>query len=399
MTILYLHQYFNTPSMPGSTRSYEFAQRLVARGDVVHMVTSNWQGKSNSSFSIEKGINVYWAPLRYSNKMNFTYRIITFFRYLWFVYIIGKKLNYDLIIASSTPLTIAIPALWFKKIKKAKLVLEIRDLWPQLPIAIGALKSPILIKLAKLLATKAYSNSDKIIALSTGMELELKKIISSNKVSVVTNISDIKRFNISSNMGINFRKSISISNDTPLIVYSGSFGRINGLSYIVQIAKEMRMINKHVKFLLVGDGYEKEKIISEAKSYGLLNDSIIIMDYLPKEQMPNVLSAATITTSFFINIPEMEHNSANKFFDGLAAERPIIINYGGWQAELLQKYKAGIIIPHNNPKQAANMLNKLLIDSNMLENMSKASKNLALQFSLNTNYQKFEKVIDDAYKS
>ncbi len=399
MTILYLHQYFNTPSMPGSTRSYEFARRLVSRGDVVHMITSNWQGKSKSSFSIEKGINVYWAPLRYSNKMNFTFRIFAFIKYLWFVFTISRRLKFDLIIASSTPLTVVIPAIWLKKIKNVKLVLEIRDLWPQLPIAIGALKSSLIIKLSRLLELKAYFLSDKIIALSTGMELELKANTSIDKVSVITNISDIDRFNVDPEMGINFRRSIPISNDSPLIVYTGSFGRINGLSYLIEIAKEMKLINNYVKFLLVGDGHEKEKIIKQAKGYQLLNDNVIIMNYLPKEQMPNVLSAATITTSFFINLPEMENNSANKFFDGLAAKRPVIINYGGWQAKLLNKYKAGLVIPKNEPKKAAKILNDLLINKNMLEKMRKASSDLALQFDVITNYEKFKKVIDDAYQS
>ena len=71
MKILYIHQYFNSPSMPGSTRSYEFAKRLVARGDTVYMVTTNWQGRSNSSFSMVEGIHVFWAPLFYIIKMSY----------------------------------------------------------------------------------------------------------------------------------------------------------------------------------------------------------------------------------------------------------------------------------------------------------------------------------------
>ena len=103
MKILYIHQYFNTPHMPGSTRSYEFAKRLVKRGDTVYMVTANWQGQSKVSFSKESGIDVYWAPIRYTNKMNFISKIFSYIGYLWYVIILGQKLEYDLIIASSTP--------------------------------------------------------------------------------------------------------------------------------------------------------------------------------------------------------------------------------------------------------------------------------------------------------
>ena len=180
--------------MPGSTRSFEFAKRLVQRGDTVYMVTANWQGQSKGSFSKEWGINVYWAPIRYANKMNFIARIFSYISYIGYVMIIGKKLKFDLIIASSTPLTVAIPALWFKRLKGKKIVFEVRDLWPQLPVAIGALKSSILIKVAKLLERKTYENSEQVIVLSTGMQSELKGMIPEHKLSVVTNLSDLDKF-------------------------------------------------------------------------------------------------------------------------------------------------------------------------------------------------------------
>ena len=396
MNILYLHQYFNTPSMPGSTRSYEFAKRLVARGDTVHMVTTNWQGKSKLSFTNESGINVYWAPIPYANKMNFLRRIWAYLGYVWFSFIIGHKLNYDLIIASSTPLTIAIPALWLKRAKRAKMIFEVRDLWPQLPIAIGALKSPIMIKIAQFLEKKAYAGSEKVIALSIGMNSVLKEMVPSNKISVVTNLSDRKNFKVSDQKGINFRKNYPGISNHPLIVYTGVFGRVNGVIYLVEIAKEIQKINPNVRFLLTGDGFEGEKIKKQSIKYNLLNKILFMERYLPKNEMPDLLSAATITTSFFIDLPEMGHNSANKFFDGLAAGKPIMINYGGWQADLLKESGAGFIIPQNNSSQAAKILNDVLTNDETLNQMKKASRQLSHQFDVNTNFQKFETVIDSA---
>ena len=396
MNILYLHQYFNTPSIPGSTRSYEFAKRLVARGDTVHMVTTNWQGKSKLSFTNESGINVYWAPIPYANKMNFLRRIWAYLGYVWFSFIIGHKLNYDLIIASSTPLTIAIPALWLKRAKRAKMIFEVRDLWPQLPIAIGALKSPIMIKIAQFLEKKAYAGSEKVIALSIGMNSVLKERVPSNKISVVTNLSDRKNFKVSDQKGINFRKNYPGISNHPLIVYTGVFGRVNGVIYLVEIAKEIQKINPNVRFLLTGDGFEGEKIKKQSIKYNLLNKILFMERYLPKNEMPDLLSAATITTSFFIDLPEMGHNSANKFFDGLAAGKPIMINYGGWQADLLKESGAGFIIPQNNSSQAAKILNDVLTNDETLNQMKKASRQLSHQFDVNTNFQKFETVIDSA---
>ncbi len=385
--------------MPGSTRSYEFAKRLVARGNTVHMVTTNWQGKSKLSFTIESGIKVYWAPILYANKMNFLERIWAYLGYIWFTFIIGHKLNYDLIIASSTPLTVAIPALWLKRVKRAKMIFEVRDLWPQLPIAIGAIKSPIMIKIAQFLEKKAYAGSDQIIALSTGMRSVLKNKVPNHKISVVTNLSDNELLNVSDQKGIYFRKNYPGISNHPLIVYTGAFGRVNGVIYLVEIAGEIKKINPNIRFLLAGDGFEKEKMVKRAKELELLNNTLFIKDYLPKDQMPELLSASTITTSFFIDLKEMESNSANKFFDGLAAGKPIMINYGGWQADLLKESGAGFIIPQNNSSQAAKIINNVLTNDETLNQMKKASRQLSHQFDVNTNFRKFETVIDNAFNA
>ena len=77
MKILYLHQYFNTPDMPGSTRSYEFAKALSKKGNTVSVVTSDWQN-CKKTVHVD-GINVYSAPIYYSNKMNFFSKVFSFF--------------------------------------------------------------------------------------------------------------------------------------------------------------------------------------------------------------------------------------------------------------------------------------------------------------------------------
>ena len=380
--------------MPGSTRSYEFAKRLVERGDTVYMITSDWQGKSNCSYTLVDGINVFWAPIRYSNKMSYFKRLFIFTKFLFYVFTIGQKLKYDLIIASSTPLVISLPALFFKKIKGVKMIFEIRDLWPQLPIAIGAIKSKIIIKSLRLLEKITYNQSNHIICLSPGMKTELTSIISERKVSIVTNFSDIDGFETHNKSFDLFYSSIGLK-DNPLILYTGSFGRINGVIYLVEIANILKLINPKINFLVVGDGYEKDKIINRSKEYDIFNKTFYCIDYIPKKQMPGLLSRATITTSIFKNISAMTNNSANKFFDGLAAGKPIMINYNGWQADLLNKTGAGFIIPPNDPKSAARRIDDIIKSKSRLDKMSNESKKLSYKFDLESNYKKFEQVIDD----
>ena len=397
MKILYIHQYFNTPTMHGSTRSYEFAKRLVAKGNTVYMITTDWQGTSNKYYSLIEGIHVYSAPIKYSNKTSYFNRLFIFFNFVLYAFYMGCKLKYDLIIASSTPLTVGLPAILLKRLKNVKMIFEVRDLWPQLPIAIGAIKSRILIRVAKWFEKIIYKNSNHIICLSSGMESELNLKLPSSKITVVTNLSDIDKFQNNKQIGYLNKKIPSIEKN-PIILYSGVFGRINGVDYLVEIANQMKIINSNISFLLVGDGYAKDQIINKSKKYEILNKNLFYLDYLSKNEMPKLLSCATIVTSLFIDIPEMVNNSANKFFDGLAAGKPIMINYGGWQKELLVNSGAGFVIPKRDAKLAAKQINNIINNKTILKNMSISSIRNARKFDIKNNYEKFERVIKNVYQ-
>ena len=398
MKIIYIHQYFNTPNMPGSTRSYEFAKSLIAEGAKVHMITSNWQNKSNENYSMLEGINIYWAPIKYSNEMGFFNRIKAFLSFVLFVFKVGYKIECDIVIASSTPLTVGVPALFFKIFKKVKLIFEVRDLWPQLPIATGDLKSKILISFSKYLERKIYYYSDEIIVLSDGMKTEIEKVISlKDKINVITNLCDNNNFRINPKFGIDFRRQYLDIKDEPLIVYAGAFGKINNAIYLIEIANESLQQNSKLKFLLVGGGFQKKAILQKATALGLLNKNVFLKDYLPKNKLPNVLSAATIVSSIFNNVIEMENNSANKFFDGLAAGKPIMINYGGWQSDLLKKTGAGFIIPNNNPKEASDIINDLINNQKSINSMKANSKKLSESFTITLNCKKFINIVKKVY--
>lgn len=396
MKILYIHQYFNTPDMPGSTRSYEFAKRLVSNGDTVYIITSNWQKKSNSFYSLEDGIKVYWGSMEYSNKMSFFRRISSFIAFIFYVFKIGLKLDYELIIASSTPLTVGIPALILKKIKKTKFLFEVRDVWPQIPIALGVIRSKAVIFLMKKLEKKIYSESDSIIALSDGMKREIEKSSpKSKKVNVVTNLCDINSFSLSEQVGINYKRNFLNINNEPIITYAGAFGRINNAAYLVDIAYEARSLDKKINFILAGNGFQRDLIKKRAEKLRVLNKNLFLFDYLPKKELPIFLSASTIISSLFIDLPEMENNSANKFFDGLAAGKPIMINYGGWQSKLINEHGSGFNIPNNNPKKAIKIISRIIFDKKKINEMSKSSKNLAYSFSIEKNFKTFKKAIDE----
>jgi glycosyltransferase involved in cell wall biosynthesis len=322
--------------------------------------------------------------------MNFYGRILSFIMFSAYAVIQSLKIKSDLVFATSTPLTIAIPALIIKKIRGHPLVFEVRDLWPKIPIAIGELKSTLLIYLSKKLECAVYKASKRIIALSPGMATGIQsKGIPKNRITIIPNAAERKRFSVPRQTGKDFRNKFLWLKNRPLVVYAGSLGKINGVSYLVHIAKTMRSLDPEVRFLIAGNGKEKNEIISLAMATGVYEKTMFFIPPVSKQVLPTLLSAATVCTSVIIPIPELTYNSANKFFDGLAAGRPMIINYGGWQKNILESKGAGFVLPYKNTDQAARMLHSLLDNHKQLKAMERAASRTARQFDIEVLAQKF----------
>ena len=399
MKIIYLHQYFNTNEMPGSTRSFELSKRLVQNGHKVYLITSkrdDYQLQKNG-WTKENGIDVYWTPVSYSNKMGFLRRIFSFLLFSIKSLKVTLSIDADIIYATSTPLTIAIPAIIYSRIKAKPMIFEVRDLWPEIPIAVGALKSPFTRFLALYLEKLAYKNSKKIIALSDGMRSGIiKKGYPANKINVITNLSNTRAYE---EIDKNKDYGIRIHNYYPepldkLVIYTGAFGHVNDVNYLIKIAGAIKNINNKIKFIVAGEGVEQQNIYSTSKELGVLNSSVFIIDPLEKSKIPLLYSKASIVSSLFINLEELWNNSANKFFDGLAAGKPIMINYSGWQRSLLEKYNAGFYVPFDDCLKGAEILNKIVNNNDLSKNMGHAAKKLANKhFAIDAQYPKFEKTL------
>lgn len=369
--------------MFGGTRSYEMAKRLVASGHEVHMITSWTEDTDHIDWFEEnvEGVHTYWYPNSYNNAMSFSDRIKAFLKFAKASSLKASSFkDADIVFATSTPLTIAIPAITASKLLKVPMVFEVRDLWPEIPIAIGALNNPLLKFFAKRLEKLAYTNSSAVVALSPGMkEGVVKTGYSLKKVAVIPNSSDNKEFKHDSHAANSFRASRAWLGDNPLLVYTGTFGKINGVDYMVELAKELKSLNSSIKILLVGDGAEKDAVISNAKSIEVFEDNLFYENQIPKKDIPALLSAATMASALFIDLPEMRANSANKFFDALASGTPVFLNYGGWMHDLVSKHSCGITAWQINIKEAAKQLDEKLHDSDWLNKASISARQLAEQ--------------------
>lgn len=384
LKVIYLHQYFNTPDMSGGTRSYEMARRMVAAGHEVQMVTSvreSSQSEGDWYKTDEAGIQIHWYPVPYSNNMSYAQRIGAFLSFAKAAYKKAIELEADVVFATSTPLTIALPAVPAAGRKKIPMVFEVRDLWPEMPIAMGALNNPILRYFAYRLESWAYKNAAAVVALSPGMKAGVIATgYPSDKVAVIPNSSDNTEFTFNAKAAHEFRVARPWLGDKPLLVYTGTFGKVNGVGYMVDLAKELLAISSDCRILLVGDGAEKENVKQAAFLAGVYERNLFIEDPLPKKDIPALLSAATMASALFIDLPEMRPNSANKFFDALAAGKPILINYGGWMHELIKTHGCGLPMWQNTVASVARKLDLVIHDPQWLEQAGLAARQLAEEY-------------------
>ncbi len=379
MKILYLHQYFNTPSMWGSHRSYEMARRLVDMGHEVQIVTAYLKGDKKSSFNTTiDGINVHWIPVPYSNYMSFNQRIWAFMKFSLYAIPYVVKNKSDLIFATSTPLTICIPALFGKLFARKKFIFEVRDLWPELPIAFGAIKNPLVISIAKLLEKVAYYYADALVALSPGMKDGIiKRGKNPKNIAVIPNLCD---FNLNQKDVPEISSLIKdIDDKRPTIAFAGAFGLINNIEWIVNLGFELEKINSNVQILLIGDGKTKLDIINQIDSKKLVN-RVRIINPVAKKDMPKILNNITMSLITFNDLPEMQNNSANKFFDSLATGKPVIINFGGWINDLVNENNCGIDGWRKEISEVAKVVNQKCNDVEWLELAGKNAYQLGKKY-------------------
>lgn len=358
MRILYLHQYFATPAMSGGTRSYEMARRLVRYGHEVHLITSERSGQGNAwRQTDEAGIQVHWYPVPYVPQMSHAERIRSFFCFAWHAARKAAEISGDVVFATSTPLTIALPAVYAARKQRIPMVFEVRDLWPETPIAMGALRRPWTIAAARYLERFAYRNAVEIVALSPDMQRGIAAHgYPPERIAVIPNASDRDFFTVPASQGEAFRQSQPWLGSRPLVVYTGALGAVNGVEYLARLAAAVATRDAEIRFLVVGSGREEAKVRQTAQELGVLDRNFFLQGTVPKHQIPAILSAADLATSVVINVKALWANSANKIFDGLAAGRPVAINHEGWMAEMIRETGCGLVLPPTDFDAAAEQL-------------------------------------------
>jgi len=383
MKVLYFHQHFSTPKGSTGIRSYEMAKKLIASDHQVIMVCGSYRGGDTglfSSFSKGKrrgfvdGIDVVEFELEYSNTHTFMQRSRLFLSFAFRSIKLVFTEKYDLLFATTTPLTAALPGIFAYWFRRKPFIFEVRDLWPELPREMGVIKNPILLHLMGLLEWVAYKSSTALIGLSPGIKQGIsRKGISNDKIAMIPNGCDIDIFDIQGEAW----QPDKLKNSDFVALYSGTHGIANGLDTIIPIAHSLKIKKRDdIKLVLIGQGQLKQSLIEKAKELEL--DNILFLDPVDKVTLAKLMKRVDIGMQLLSNIPAFYYGtSPNKFFDYISAGLPVINNYPGWVADMIIEKKCGLVIPPDDKEAFTNTLIHLADNRELLFDMGIASKKLA----------------------
>ncbi|WP_158653462.1 glycosyltransferase family 4 protein [Vibrio owensii] len=363
--------------MSGGVRSYEFARRLVRDGHDVILVTSDTKNRFKS-WKVEfiDGIEVHWISVPYDNSYGIFSRLWAFLKFIFLATIHCSKIKCDKIFATSTPLTVAIPAIIMNKIKGTPYLFEVRDVWPEVPIALGVINNKVLKWVAFWLEKVAYKNADSIIALSIDMKKSIISRFPECTVKVIPNAADVNLFDTSKDDD-NEELVASINSIKEkhkfIVFYTGTFGVVNNISYIINLASYS---NGEVGFVIVGNGKERSSLEKMAKDKGVLDSIVYFLGPVIKSELYILHKYGDLACSTVLPIKELYANSANKVFDAFAAGTPILINHGGWISKLIDNTKCGIRLDEEPSKLEFDKLYSYLSDHYSFEQSRSSSRRL-----------------------
>lgn len=384
MKLLYFHQHFTTPAGASGTRSYEFARRLVARGHEVTMVCGSYgTGRTGLSGEFRRGrrsgtvdgIRVIELHLPYSNRHGFLRRSITFLKFAARSVGIALSESYDLLFATSTPLTAAIPGIVARPIRRKPFVFEVRDLWPELPREMGVITNPLVLWSLGVLERMAYRMADHVIGLAPGIVAGIEaRSPAGRKTTLIPNGCDLDLFV----PGQASRRPIpGVADEDFVAVFTGAHGLANGLHAVLDAAGELRKRNQdRIKLVFIGDGMQKQELKDRAASEGLSN--CVFLDPVPKGELAELMRSADVGLMILANVEAFYFGtSPNKFFDYIAGGMPVLCNYPGWVAEMITEWGAGVAVPPDDPAAFAAALVDLAAQPDALQEMGRRARELA----------------------
>jgi len=377
MRILILTQYYPPETGAPQNRLSDLAGRLSRSGHEVTVLTALPNYPRGEIFSEYRGrvlveersddIKIIRTWIYATKQRSFLRRLLNYFSFVASSFALGlwKVGSADIVLVESPPLFLGISGYLLSLCKKARLVFNVSDLWPESAIAMGIVTNPWVIRGSRWLEEFLYKRSALITGQTQGIVDNIRSRFDDKEVALITNGVDVKAFLLSAEAEKKraTRKEFGFENKF-VIGYAGLHGLAQGLETVLHTAFLVRE-HKELLFAFFGDGPEKEKLLQLANQLSLMN--VRFFPSQPTTRMPEIIQAFDLALVPLKRLELFKGALPSKMFEAMAAAVPILVTAEGEARELLSKAQAGISVEAENPEAMARAVLQVFRDEERLK--------------------------------
>lgn len=372
MKILFITQYFHPEVGAASTRITDLAKELLALGHRVTVITE-FPNYPTGTLAKEYRWRFYkWEKLGrlrilrtfviVSKRSNFFQRMSLYLSFMCSSILGGLLVpRFDVVIATSPPLFVGLCGYIVGRLRGAKFVFDVRDLWPESAVVLGELKNRWARRLAERLERVLYRKADRITVVVPGFRSKIEaRSGQMNKVEEITNGVDAEVF-VPDVRADPHRKKWDLE-DKFVVLFSGNHGLAQGLSSVMEAA-ELLMDYRDIVFLFVGEGVEKDALLRRKIERSL--DRTIFLEAQPHSRMPSIISLSDVCLVPLKKNDLFRNALPSKMFEYMACGRPIVLSIQGEAEILIREANAGIAVEPENAEVIAEAVLKLYRDESL----------------------------------
>ena len=386
MKILFLTDNFPPEVNAPANRTFEHCKEWTKQGVEVTVITCApnfpkgrvYEGYKNSIRQIEfiDGIKVIRVWTYITENEGFVKRILDYVSYSIMAFFAGLFVKTDIIIATSPQFFTTLSGRWLSFFKQKPWIMEVRDLWPESIVAVGAMKKNIAILFFEWLEKRLYKNASKIVVVTDAFKKNIiEKGIDPNKISVHKNGANLELY-------FPQKKDQKILNelnlqDKTIFAYIGTHGMAHGLDFILRSIVNIQYSNPNLHFLFLGDGAERSNLLELKDKLKLQN-----VTFIPSVSKKEVVRYLSIMDVALVNLKKNDTFLTvipSKIFESAAMQKPILLGLQGESKGIIETYNAGICyIPENESSFLESVLE--IIKKENYERIQAGCENLSLAF-------------------
>ena len=377
MHIAVFSQYHTNPDCPATSRHYTLLGHLAKTHRVTLLTTNAWAGQrlTHDFPWVPEGVELRVADVRYENHMGPARRALAFAQYAAWAVREGLRIDRpDVIWGISTPLTAAWAAAQVARWRKVPWVFEVQDLWPEFPIAMGAVPNPLARKALYMLEKSLYNSARHILPLSPDMTAHIQKLgIPAEKLTTSLNGTDYEL--ATSALAADpaaLRKAEGLIGRR-VVLYAGTFGRANDIPTLLAAAVQLAEHCPDVVWLFMGHGFYYEEVQRAAVRHAFIR----VLQPQPRHAVFRWFRLAEVSIVSFLGLPVLDANSPAKLYDSLVVDTPVIVTNQGWTKALVEQESCGWYVHASDAGALANQLKEVLAQPEMLQAAGQRGQQLA----------------------